>query len=59
MRNKQKQLKIKKKKKAILNQRQADSPLILKEKEIISELAGEKLDEITELNDKVNTGNLI
>ena len=52
-------MKIKKKKKAILNQRQADSPLILKEKEIISELAGEKLDEITELNDKVNTGNLI
>ena len=52
-------MKIKKKKKEILNQRQADSPLILKEKEIISELAGEKLDEITELNDKVNTGNLI
>ena len=43
----------------IQNQGQVDSPLILKEKEIFNKLANEKLNEITELDNKVHTGNLI
>ena len=44
--------------KAIQNQGQVDSPLILEEKEIFNKLANEKLNEIIELDNKVDTGNL-
>ena len=70
MKNKQKQLKIKEKNKAIKGQRQVktikkytyndlDSPLILKQKKILNELVDERLEEITELDKNVILNNLI
>ena len=45
--------------KAIQNQGQVDSPLILKEKGLFYKLANEELNKITELDNKVYTGDLI